>query len=109
MVGFTLRMICLSTDGYCIVLEMEATISMKLLEKITVNSVRAVFEQMHCGIQIAVGREGRTWCHSSPKGCSLLPSVVTPGRLLPLATVKLALGWSCWKCILSKANSACYG
>lgn len=30
------------------------------------------------------------------------------GDLSPLAAVKLALGWSCWKCILSNANLACY-
>ena len=60
MVSFTLQMICLSTDGYCMVLVMEATISMKLLEKITMNFVRAAFEQMHCGNKIAVGREDGT-------------------------------------------------
>lgn len=87
MVSFTLWTICLSTDGYCVVLIMEATISMKLLEKITVNFVWAAFEQMHCGNKIAVGRGYRTWYYSSPEGRSIpaepgqvvLPSPVTQG------------------------------
>ena len=115
MVSFTLQMIYLSTDGYCMVLVMEAAISMKLLEKITMNFVQAAFEQMHCGNKIAVGREDGT-PRSSPEGCSnpaepgqvVLPSLVTRGGLPPPATVKLALGWSCWKHVLSNANSACY-
>lgn len=116
MVSFTLGMICLSTDGYCIVLVMEATVSTKLLEKITVIFVQAAFEQMHCGNRSAVGREDGTWYYSSPEGCSVpvkpgqvvQPSLVTQGRLSPPATIKLALGWSCWKFILSNANSARY-
>lgn len=105
MVSFALGMICLTTDGYYMVLVVEATISTKLLEEITMNFVQAVFEQMRCGNKSAVGREDGTWYDSSPKGRSVPmepgqvvpPSPVTGGRLSPLATVKLALGWSCWK------------
>lgn len=90
MGSFTLWMFCLSTDGYCLVLVMEATISIKLLEKNMMNFAQAAFEQMHGGNKIAMGREGGTWCHSSPEGCSVpaesgqvvLPSPGSQGRLI---------------------------
>lgn len=84
----------------------EATISMKLLEKITMNFVWTVFEQMHCGSGIALRRENGTPLISQRLLCST--GARAGGGLSPPAALKLALGWSCWKFVLSSANSASY-
>lgn len=93
-------MMCLYTDGYCIVLVMEATLFMKLLEKITV-----AFEQVYCENRIAVGREDGMWLSLISQRLFCPSGVRAGGPAFPgdsrgaVTSVKLALDWTCCKCV----------
>lgn len=78
---------------------------MKLLEKITVAFVQAAFEQVYCENKIAVGREDGMWLSLISQTLLCPSGVRAGGPSLPgdsrgaVMSVKLALDWSCWKCV----------
>lgn len=108
MVSLILRTIFLSIDGIMFV--MEATISKEMLEKVWIwkmNFAWAAFEQAYC--EHGSGKGDGTWYHS--KAALFQDGAVFPvawGGLWWPSNVKFTRSWSCWKCVLSEANSVCY-